>query len=113
MGIEIKNIKIYTEPACWWSSCSDTRQRRSGVYGESYMKNIKWGIKINISKTKYLCVGGPSSTIELEHEEQISNCNDYNALPRCDYKLRFEDTKEIKNRITQGKIAIKRLNRIW
>lgn len=68
-------------------------------------------MKINNQKTKYMCIGGPSSTVELENGEKISGCNKYNYLDVTINKD-GKDTEDIRNRIKQGRIAMKKLNRV-
>lgn len=73
----------------------------------------KGGLKMNIGKTKYLCVGGTATTeLELDNGEKISACEVYNYLG---VKLNREgkDSMEIRGKITQGRRAIRKLNSIW
>ena len=66
---------------------------------------------INTDKTKYMCVGSPSSTTELENEGKVLPYSQFNYLG----VIIDEDgkaTKDIKRRIQQGRIVVNRLNGI-
>ncbi|XP_046662697.1 uncharacterized protein LOC124355579 [Homalodisca vitripennis] len=37
----------------------------------------KWGLAVNIKKTKYLCIGGQIQDLQLNSGEKISGCEEY------------------------------------
>lgn len=43
-------------------------------------KYIEWGLNINIDKTKYLCIAGPSRNLHLEDDETILPGEEYKYL---------------------------------
>ena len=70
----------------------------------------KWGLQVNTTKTKYMCVGGPMEDLILDNKT-IEACEEYTYLGvKIDSKGRCE--KEIQDRINKGKKVIGALNPI-
>ncbi|XP_030753177.1 uncharacterized protein LOC115880180 [Sitophilus oryzae] len=62
----------------------------------------KWGLSVNMSKTKYLCIGQAAETLHLDGNIEIGSCNKYTYLgTQIDYTGRTES--EIEERILKGK----------
>lgn len=66
----------------------------------------KWGLTMNMNKTKYLCIGEDSSNLKMTNNERVENCNQYKYLGIVIENNGRDDT-EIKNRIAQGRKAVK------
>ena len=45
-----------------------------------YEEYGKWGMKVNTDKMKYMCIGGPSSTVEVENGDKILHYSECNYL---------------------------------
>ncbi|XP_067127183.1 uncharacterized protein [Centruroides vittatus] len=76
---------------------------------EEYFKE---GLYINMSKTKYLCLGEAKTDMQLEEGEKIDGCMRYNYLGIQIHQDR-RDALEINTRLARAKRAVKRLNGIW
>ncbi|XP_044760299.1 uncharacterized protein LOC123317755 [Coccinella septempunctata] len=70
-----------------------------------------WGLKVNIQKTKYLCVGGEASDLTMNDGKIITHCQNYNYLGVI-FDSTGTDNHEIERRITTAKKAISCLNGI-
>lgn len=72
----------------------------------------KWGLKINLKKTEYLCIGGDTSNIKIDDDE-ITNCSKFKYLGT----IITDDGKvdeDITTRLAMGRNAIKALHSlIW
>lgn len=68
----------------------------------------KWGLKVNLNKTEYLCVGENGNDIELGNET-IKACEEYRYLGSIVSK---EGTceKDIKSKTVNGRIVLQKLN---
>lgn len=62
-------------------------------------------LKVNIEITKYLCIGGTSSDLNLENNFKISQCQKYIYLGVI-FDTTETDNKEIEKRIIQAKKSI-------
>ena len=72
----------------------------------------KWGLYINIEKTKYLCIGEERENITFNNGEELKPSIECTYLGiKLDHS--GNNTVEIKNRIAQAKQAINALNSIW
>lgn len=72
----------------------------------------KWGLTVNQTKTKYLCVGNQDETpLQLEDGNVIEICQEYTYLGTT-ITTSGRTEPEIKNRIQQGKKVIGCLNPI-
>lgn len=113
MGIPLNNKTIYTlqfaDDQVILAQDKDDLEYMSRKIKEEYEKA---GLNMNLNKTKYLCIGNETTDLELENNEQIKTCDSYKYLGvRIDKDGR--DEREIRERIGQGRRAIKRLNSIW
>ena len=61
-----------------------------------------WGLSINLEKTKYLCVGGTETNLQLENNEKIENFQAYKYLG-VQIKWDGRDTDEIKETVCMGR----------
>ena len=70
----------------------------------------KWGLKVNMNKTKYMAIGDLHQDLILEEDMgKISYTEEYKYLGVKITASRKQD-KEIKSRINLGKMAISTLN---
>jgi hypothetical protein len=40
----------------------------------------KWGLDMNLNKTKYLCIGQTHSNLKLDKDSKIESCQEYKYL---------------------------------
>lgn len=71
----------------------------------------KWGLKVNLEKTKYLFAGGNAGSLKLGEGREISVCRSYKYLG-VPFNSTGTDEEEIQARIIQARKAIKCLNGI-
>jgi len=71
----------------------------------------KWGLDVNLEKTRYMCIGGVQQDLILEDGQIIKNCKDYKYLGM---KITNDGTLDqtIKERNIQGRQAISMMNGI-
>lgn len=113
MGIQINDKIIYTlqfaDDQVLLAQDKEDLEYMTRKIKEEYEKA---GLSMNVKKTRYLCVGEEAVDLDLENGEKIAVCDHYKYLG-----VRIEkdgrDEKEIRERIGQGRRAIKRLNGIW
>ena len=72
----------------------------------------KWGLTINVHKTKYICIGENEESLKFDNGEEITPCTEHIYLGVKIDKF-GNNTTEIRNRITQTRKAINALNSIW
>lgn len=99
MGIELDNGCIYTLQFADNQIVYSKRYRRHAIYDEKAYREIQSiGAKSNgqliLDKTKYLCVDGEPSNLDLENGQQISYCQEYVYLG-VTFDSTETDTKEI------------------
>ncbi|XP_044766420.1 uncharacterized protein LOC123322542 [Coccinella septempunctata] len=71
----------------------------------------KWGLSVNKTKTKYLCIGQKADSLHLEDNIEIGTCSEYTYLgAQIDHTGRTET--EIGLRILKGRRVIGCLNSI-
>jgi len=73
---------------------------------------IKWGLAINLEKTKYVCMGEGKETLKFDGGEEIKPCTECTYLG-TKIEQWGDNTTEIKHRINQTRKAINALNSIW
>jgi phosphate uptake regulator len=78
------------------------------IYKEIYEK---WGLTINLEKTKYECMEERKEILKFEGGEEIKRCTECTYLGRKIYQL-GDNITEIKQRISQTRKAINALNSI-
>jgi len=74
-------------------------------------KYEKWGLDMNLNKTKYLCIGQTHSNLKLDKSSEIESCQEYKYLGVI-FDTSGTDDKEISSRIIQARKCIARLNGI-
>jgi hypothetical protein len=72
----------------------------------------KWGLAINLEKTKYVCTGEGKQTLKFNGGEEIQPCTERAYLGTKIDQL-GDNTTEIKHRISQTRKAINTLNSIF
>jgi hypothetical protein len=55
----------------------------------------KWGLDMNLNKTKYLCIGQTHSSLRLDKVSEIEFCQEYNYLGVI-FDTRGTEDKEIR-----------------
>ena len=71
----------------------------------------KWGLDMNLNKTKYLCNGKTHSNLKLDKESEIESCQEYKCLGVI-FHTSGTDDKEIRSRVIQTRKCIACLNGI-
>jgi len=71
----------------------------------------KWGLDMNLNKTKYLCIGETQSNLKLDKDNEIASCQEYKYLAVIFYTSGTDD-KEIRSRVIQTRKCIAYLNGI-
>lgn len=71
----------------------------------------KWGLEVNLTKTKYMCIGGTQQDLMLEDGRTLKSCSKYKYLG---LNITNDGTLDeaIKERNVQGRKAIRMLNTI-
>ena len=70
----------------------------------------KWGLDMNLNKTKYLCIGGTHNNLKLDKDSEIEFCQEYKYLG-----VIFDTSgtdKEIRSRVIQARKCVACLNEI-
>jgi hypothetical protein len=62
----------------------------------------KWGLDINLNKTKYLRIGETYSNLKLDKDSEIESCQEYKYLGVI-FDTSETDDKEIRSRIIREK----------
>jgi len=71
----------------------------------------KWGLGMNLNKTKYLCTGEMHNNLKLDKDSEIEFCQKYKYLG-VTFDTSGTDDKEIRSRVIQARKRIACLNRI-
>jgi hypothetical protein len=71
----------------------------------------KWGLDMNLNKTKYLCSGGTHNNFKLGQDNEIEFCQEYKYLGVI-FDTSGTDDKEIRLRVIQTRKCIACLNGI-
>jgi len=72
----------------------------------------KWGLAINLEKTKYVCMGEGKEILKSDSGEEIKPCTECTYLGTKTDQL-GDNTTEIKHRISQTRKVVNALNFIW
>ena len=72
----------------------------------------KWGLAINLEKSKYVCMGEGKEILEFDGGEEVKPCTECTYLGTKIDQL-GDNTTKIKHRISQTRKAINALNSIW
>ena len=71
----------------------------------------RWGLDMNLNKTKYLCIGQTHSNLKLDKDSEIESCQEYKYLGVI-FDTSGTDDKEIGSRVIQARKCIACLNGI-
>jgi len=72
----------------------------------------KWGLTMNLEKTKYICIGEEKESLKFDSGEEIKPSIECTYLgTKIDQT--GDNKTEIKHRINQKRKAINALNSIW
>jgi len=71
----------------------------------------KWGLDMNLNKTKYLCNGRTQNNLKLDKDNEIEFCQEYKYLGVIFYTSGTVD-KEIRSRVIQARKCVACLNGI-
>jgi len=64
----------------------------------------KWGLDMNLNKTKYLCIGETHNNLKIDKDSEIEFCQEYKYLGVI-FDTSGTDDKEIRSRvIKQGNV---------
>jgi len=73
----------------------------------------KWGLDMNLNKTKYLCIGETDSNLKLYKDSEIEFCQKYKYLGVI-FDTSGTDNKEIRSRVIQARKCVACLNgKLW
>ena len=81
MGIPLENITLYT-----FQFADDqvvlVGDKENLEYMPCKLKETykKWGLDMNLNKTKYLCTGGTHNNLKLDKDNEIEFCQEYKHL---------------------------------
>jgi hypothetical protein len=73
---------------------------------------LKWGLNMNIAKTKYMSLGTDTNQIEMDNGDVVSGCTEFRYLGTI-FTEDGTDTKNIRHRVTQARNIIGALNVVW
>jgi len=65
----------------------------------------KWGLDMNLNKTKYLCIGETHNNLKLDKDREIQFCQEYKYLGVI-FDTSGTDDKEIRSRVIQVRKCI-------
>jgi hypothetical protein len=110
MGIPIQNTYVYSltfaDDQVLLAQDHDDMKYMARKLKEEYEK---WGLNINLEKTKYVCMGEGKEILKLEGGEEIKPCKEFTYVgTKIDQS--GDNTTEIKHRISQTRKAINALN---
>ena len=71
----------------------------------------KWGLNINLNKTKYFCIGGTPNNLKLDKDNEIEFCQEYKYLGVI-LDTSGTDDNEIRSRVIHARKCIAHLNGI-
>jgi hypothetical protein len=72
----------------------------------------KWGLTMNITKTKYIYLGNDTNHLELDNGGIITGFTEF-RYQRSIFTKDGRDTKNIHHRVTQERKIIGALNGVW
>lgn len=113
MGIDLGELCLYTlqfaDDQVIMANDKEDIEYMARKLQEEYRR---WGLEINIDKTKYLPIGTALSNIELENNDTIASCNEYTYLGVV-FDTTGKDDNEIRKRDVQARKTIGCLNGIF
>ena len=105
-----------------WSTVSYYRDRHSQVHipgypppadvPDSHSSHGKWGLTINIAKTKYMSLGTDINHLEMDNSDIIIGCTEFRYLGSL-FTKDGRDTKNTCLSVAQARKMIGGLNGIW
>jgi hypothetical protein len=113
MGYNVDNTTVYTLQFAGGQVVTD--QSKEGLdcmcrkLQEEYSK---WGLTVNIAKTKYMSLGTDTIHLELDNGDIITGCTEFRYLGSIFTKA-GRDIKIIRHRVTQARKVIGALNGVW
>jgi len=112
MGITLENITLCTlhfaDDQVVLAGDKEDLEYMTSKLEETYEK---WGLDMNLNKTKYLCIGGTPNNLKLDKDNEIEFCQEYKYLGVIFDTSGTED-KEIRSRVMQARKCIACLNGI-
>jgi len=105
MGIPLENTTLYT-----LQFADDQVVLKGDKEDVGYMTcklketYEKWGLDMNLNKTKYLCIGQTHSNFKLDKDSEIESCQEYKYLGVVfdnsgtddkDYKIKSNTSKKM------------------
>jgi hypothetical protein len=113
MGIPIQNTYVYSinfaDDQVLLAQDHDDMEYMARKLKEEYEK---WGLTINLEKTKYVCIGERREILKFDDGEEIKPCTECTYLDTKIDQL-GDNTTEIKHRISETRDDINVLNSIW
>jgi hypothetical protein len=76
------------------------------------MMYFKWGLIMNIAKTKYMSLDTDTNHLEMDNGDVITGCTEFKYLGFI-FIIDGRDTKNIRYRVTQARKMIGALNGVW
>jgi len=110
MGASLENITLYTlqftDDQVVLAGDKEDLEYMTRKLKENYEK---WGLDINLNKTKYLCIGGTHNNLKLYKDNEIEFCQEYKYIGVTFYTSGTDD-KEIRSGVIQARKCIACLN---
>jgi len=112
MGVPLENITLYTlqfaDDQVVLAGDKEDLEYMTCKLKETYEK---WGLDMNLNKTKYLCMGGTQNNLKLDKDNEIEFCQEYNYLGVI-FDTSGTHDKEIRSRVMQARKCVACLNGI-
>jgi len=112
MGIPLENTTLYTlqfaDHQVVLAGDKEDLEYMMCKLKETYEK---WGLDMNLNKTKYLCTGETYNNLKLDKDSEIEFCQEYKYLGVI-FDTSGTDDKEIRSRVIQARKCIACLNGI-
>jgi len=106
MGISLENITLYTlqfaDDQVVLAGDKEDLEYMTRKLRETYEK---WGLGVNLNKTKYLCIGGTHNNLKLDKDKEIGFCQEYKYLGVI-FDTSGTDDKEIRSRAIKARKCI-------
>jgi len=112
MGIPLENTTLYTlqfaDDQVVLAGDKEDLEYMTRKLKENYEK---WGLGMNLNKTKYFCNGETHNNLKLDKDGEIEFCQEYKYLGVI-FDTSGTDDKEIRSTVIQARKCIACLNRI-
>ena len=103
MGYNVDNTMIYmlqfADDQLVMAQSKEDLQYMCRKLQEQYSK---WGLTMNIAKTKYMSLGTDTNHLEVDNGDIIIGCTEYKYLGSI-FTKDGRDTKNIRHRVTQAR----------